>query len=134
VPDQPDQADRPGRPVVRVLLDPGDQVRVVGRDDGQDLFAGQTAELLPDIHPAGQHRFAAQHPVAVPAADEHDRNLGAPVVPQVAPQLETLPRQPLRLITHQHPKSFSQNVFEKGVELDRPRRGLPPIPSASNRT
>ena len=44
---------------------------------------GPAPELLPDVESAGRHGFPAQRPVAVPAADEHDRDLGAPVVQQV---------------------------------------------------
>ena len=47
MPDQPDQADRPGRPVVRVLLDPGDEVRVsVGLLERHDPAGG-----LVVVHP-----------------------------------------------------------------------------------
>jgi hypothetical protein len=47
VPERPDQADRPGRPVVRVLLDPGDQVRVsVGLLERHDPAGG-----LVVVHP-----------------------------------------------------------------------------------
>ena len=103
------------------------------RNHPQHLLGGHPPELLPHVHPAGQHRFAAQHPVAVAAADEHDRDVGAPVVPQVPPVLEALPRHPLRLVTDQHPEPFGQDVLEQLVELDRPRRRTPPTPSASNR-
>lgn len=47
MPDQPDPADRPGRPVVRVLLDPGDEVRVsVGLLERHDPAGG-----LVVVHP-----------------------------------------------------------------------------------
>ena len=65
--------------------------RVERRNHPQHLFGGHATEFLPHVHSAGQHRFAGEHVVAIAAADEHDRDVGAPVVPQVPPVFEAFP-------------------------------------------
>lgn len=97
---------------------------VEGGDRGPYLVFGHAGELLPDEDPGGEHGFAAQDLVAAVASGEDDGDVGAFVVPQVAPELEPGLLHPLRLVTDQDPELLGECLLEEGVELDRAGRGL----------